>query len=160
MSTSGTSSEPQATTSPPGGIPGSQTSPNSASSSYDAGSSSSDSTSGQIVTTTFTSSVLTIITQPSTTFTSSAQTVVTTTISASVYPSSPFLSSATRVQPVCIGDGVDALAYGALAALLVPSAVGLLLWVRVFYRRRHALISLLHSCSLHSFVRDTASYTH
>jgi hypothetical protein len=34
------------------------------------------------------------------------------------------------VQPVCIGQGVDAFTDGVFATVIVPSAIGLLLWVR------------------------------
>ena len=130
MSTSGAgqaSATPPATASSPSSIPDFQSSPALASSSPVSSLSGSDLTSGPI---TFTSSVLTIITQPSTTFTSSLQTVVTTTISTPTQLPSPSPLGALQVRPVCIGDGIDALAYGALATLLLPSAVGLLLWVR------------------------------
>ena len=33
------------------------------------------------------------------------------------------------VDPVCIGDGVDTGALGLLATLLLPSVIGLLIWV-------------------------------
>ena len=131
MSTSGAeqaSAVPPTPTSSPGGVPDPQSYPNSVSSSPGAVSSDSDLSSGQ---TTFTNLVFTTITQPSTTFTSSSQTVVTSTISTTVHLPSSSPLSAAQVQPVCIGDGIDALADGALAVVLLPTAVGLLLWVRV-----------------------------
>jgi hypothetical protein len=40
------------------------------------------------------------------------------------------LVAAQQAAPVCIGHGVDAGAGGILAALIIPTAIGLLIWVR------------------------------
>jgi calcium permeable stress-gated cation channel len=79
--------------------------------------------------TTITTSYPTTVTQPSTTFTSFSQTVVTSPISTST-PSLPQSGqSAFQTQAVCLGNGLDASADGLIASMLIPSAIGLLLWV-------------------------------
>ncbi|KAI8990545.1 hypothetical protein BD414DRAFT_413825 [Trametes punicea] len=52
--------------------------------------------------------------------------------------------AAGLVQPVCVGDGADAYSWGLLTALVVPSAIGLLIWlcfavVRPRYRQVYGL---------------------
>ena len=34
-----------------------------------------------------------------------------------------------QIQPVCIGDGLDAASDGVIAAVVLPTAVGLFIWV-------------------------------
>lgn len=50
-------------------------------------------------------------------------------LSTSIVVISPTQQAALATDPVCIGDGVDATAGGILATLIVPSAIGLLIWV-------------------------------
>ena len=86
--------------------------------------------------TTYTTFSSITITQSSTTFTSFGQVLVTTPLSSLSTSASAAFSSATSVgqiesvtRPVCIGDGLDVSADGLIAAAVLPSAVGLLLWV-------------------------------
>lgn len=74
---------------------------------------------------------VTTITLPTTTFTSYSQSMF--------YSSStPALSVSTTLYPsvdipnvfTCPGKGIDATAAGVLAAVIIPSVIGLLLWVR------------------------------
>ncbi|KAK7055165.1 MPN domain-containing protein [Favolaschia claudopus] len=78
--------------------------------------------------TTFTSTFPTTITQPTTTFTSLAESVVITDASAiattTVAPQSNLDSN-----PVCIGSGTDASLNGLLASIIIPSLIGLLIWL-------------------------------
>ena len=55
---------------------------------------------------------------------------LTTVIASAPLPSSTALST-LQVQPVCIGQGLDAQSLGLLSTLVVPSVVGLGLWVGV-----------------------------
>jgi hypothetical protein len=61
--------------------------------------------------------------------------IVTTPVSASQTSSTVFSSTTpvgqvnSRLHPVCIGNGLDAAADGLIAAVVLPSAIGLLLWV-------------------------------
>ncbi|PPQ90938.1 hypothetical protein CVT25_008249 [Psilocybe cyanescens] len=108
----------------------------------DATSSSSDSqrgssTGGSLVfTTTF---PITTVTQDSTTFTSFSESVVirsatlsptsssmTSVVSAAFSTSDPILS---RSGEVCLGSGLDSAAAGILAVVIVPSAIGFILWL-------------------------------
>jgi hypothetical protein len=91
-----------------------------------------------VFTTTF---PLTTVTQPTTTFTSFTESIVTQ------YPSSPASSLShsipsaasaalstqsliqSRTGPLCPGDGFDSAAAGIIATVLIPAAIGLLLWV-------------------------------
>ncbi|KDQ63154.1 hypothetical protein JAAARDRAFT_147164 [Jaapia argillacea MUCL 33604] len=76
--------------------------------------------------TTFTTSTpITTITEPSTTITSYSNHVVTSVIS----QASPSAQIAAQSQPICIGGGIDAWAGGLIETLILPSAVGLLLWL-------------------------------
>ncbi|KAF8079018.1 hypothetical protein FPV67DRAFT_1467201 [Lyophyllum atratum] len=103
----------------------------------------------------FTSTIaVTTVTQPTTTFTSFTETIV-TIISSSESVTSPGPSSgsnslsssatssasaafssesstnepALNSQQICIGNGLDSSSEGLLASLLLPSAIGLLLWI-------------------------------
>ncbi|KZP25372.1 hypothetical protein FIBSPDRAFT_820851 [Athelia psychrophila] len=101
-------------------------------------------TTASFMTTTFTSSVLSTFIQPSTTITSDVQTVITTTVPIFISPATQTAQAALRVQPVCIGQGVDVLSEGVIAAVIIPSAIGIVLWivfaiVRPRYRQLYAL---------------------
>ncbi|KAF8183820.1 hypothetical protein K438DRAFT_1838672 [Mycena galopus ATCC 62051] len=78
--------------------------------------------------TTFTSTFPTTVTEPTTTFTSLAESVVITNAAALA---SATLSPQTNLQsnPVCIGSGTDASSNGLLASVLIPSFIGLLIWL-------------------------------
>ncbi|KAI0686067.1 hypothetical protein BC835DRAFT_1408645 [Cytidiella melzeri] len=84
-------------------------------------------TSGDVAT--ITSSLPVIITQSSTTFTSFSETTLLTTGTASALPDSVTGISSLQVQPVCIGDGVDTQSLGLLSTVVVPSVIGLVLWL-------------------------------
>ena len=61
-------------------------------------------------------------------------------------PNSLLLNS----QPICIGDGLDVSAIGLISTLVLPSAVGLIIWVCYpcafdIMRRSNALIQLIFS---------------
>ncbi|KIK70577.1 hypothetical protein GYMLUDRAFT_148994 [Collybiopsis luxurians FD-317 M1] len=93
------------------------------------------------------------ITQSSTTFTSFSQTVFTssplntfssasTSTSAASIP--PLAGQLASNQPVCIGNGIDSSSDGLLAALILPTAIGLIIWLifailRPRYRQVYAL---------------------
>ena len=38
----------------------------------------------------------------------------------------------STADPVCVGHGLDSAAVGLLSAVIIPSAIGLILWVRCF----------------------------
>ncbi|KAK7680543.1 hypothetical protein QCA50_016324 [Cerrena zonata] len=76
-----------------------------------------------------TSSIPVTVTEPSTTFTSLSQTVFTSTRVATAFPEAQSVASSLQVQPVCIGDGVDGLSVGFLSTILLPTAIGLILWL-------------------------------
>ncbi|KAJ7938158.1 hypothetical protein B0H13DRAFT_2301727 [Mycena leptocephala] len=93
--------------------------------------------------TTYTTTFPTTIIEPTTTFTSLAESVVitdagalaTTTLSPQVNANS---------NPVCIGSGTDASSDGLLASIIIPSFVGLLIWLlfailRPRFRQLYAL---------------------
>ena len=48
---------------------------------------------------------------------------------ATAFPNSAVVRAVAELQPVCIGDGVDAASLGLLSTLLVPSVIGLFVWV-------------------------------
>ncbi|KAJ3721861.1 hypothetical protein C8R42DRAFT_709961 [Lentinula raphanica] len=109
------------------------------------------------------------VTQQSSTSTSFSQSVFTTTIipissassiisseSAAISASSPSTSASAAASsstpvgqlssnsPICVGDGVDSSSDGVLAALILPSAIGLIIWLlfailRPRYRQVYAL---------------------
>ncbi|KAF7297179.1 MPN domain-containing protein [Mycena indigotica] len=93
--------------------------------------------------TTFTTTFPTTITQPTTTFTSLAESVVVTPVSAAATTTfAPVGANANN--PVCIGSGVDASSDGLLAAIIIPSFIGLLIWalfaiLRPRFRQLYAL---------------------
>ncbi|KAJ4485701.1 hypothetical protein J3R30DRAFT_3655075 [Lentinula aciculospora] len=119
-------------------------------------------------TTTITSSFpISTVAQQSTTFTSFSQSIFTTTIpislsaiSSGTGPTSSESSRSTSASaasssstpasqlssnsPICIGNGVDSSSDGVLAALIVPSVVGLIIWLifailRPRYRQVYAI---------------------
>lgn len=98
-----------------------------------------------------TSSIPVTVTEPSTTFTSLSETVFTSTRAASALPESQSVSSALQVQPVCVGDGVDGLSVGLLSTILLPTAIGLILWVRPASREPACKLTL---CSYYSRLLD------
>ncbi|KZT30913.1 hypothetical protein NEOLEDRAFT_1053480 [Neolentinus lepideus HHB14362 ss-1] len=81
------------------------------------------------MTTSFTTSTpVTTITDSSTTLTSFSSYVASSTIFEPVAVSqTPVL--AAQAQPVCIGNGVDALSSGLIETIAIPSVIGLLLWL-------------------------------
>ncbi|KAJ3830358.1 hypothetical protein F5880DRAFT_1067127 [Lentinula raphanica] len=122
-----------------------------------------------ITTTITTSFPIQTITQQSSTSMSFSQSVFTTTIipissassiissgSAAISASSPSTSASAAASsstpvgqlssnsPICVGDGVDSSSDGVLAALILPSAIGLIIWLlfailRPRYRQVYAL---------------------
>lgn len=78
--------------------------------------------------TTFTTSVPVTVSDTSTTFTFFSQTTVTSS-RVVAFPDTATAQAAAAIHPICIGDGVDAGSLGLISTLLVPSIVGLLIWV-------------------------------
>ncbi|KAF7373376.1 MPN domain-containing protein [Mycena sanguinolenta] len=81
--------------------------------------------------TTFTTIFSTTVTEPTTTFTSLAESVVVTPASVVGASATTSLSPQADLNsnPVCIGSGVDASSDGLLASVLIPSFIGLLIWL-------------------------------
>ncbi|KAI9065843.1 hypothetical protein FKP32DRAFT_1566891 [Trametes sanguinea] len=109
---------------------------------------SSATTSGSVVftsdLTTFTTSVPITVSDPSTTFTSYSQFTVTSSQVVTAAPDTQTAHVVALVEPVCVGDGLDAYSWGLLAAVVVPSVIGLLIWllfaiVRPRYRQLYGL---------------------
>ncbi|KAI0347698.1 hypothetical protein BDW22DRAFT_1479635 [Trametopsis cervina] len=75
------------------------------------------------------SSIPIIITEPATTFTSFTQTTILSTRTASALGDTQTGASSLQVQSVCIGDGVDAQSLGLVTTVIVPSVLGLVLWI-------------------------------
>src|SRR6266540_448590 len=77
---------------------------------------------------------VTTIRQQNTTYTSFSQSLVTPASSTppqAASGTSPNTSTiGTRYTPICAGQGVDSAAAGILASIILPSVVGLILWVR------------------------------
>ncbi|RDX50995.1 hypothetical protein OH76DRAFT_1507025 [Lentinus brumalis] len=91
--------------------------------------------------TTFTTSVPVIVSNPSTTFTSFTESTVTSARVVTAFPDTATAQSAAVVHPVCVGDGVDAGSLGLLSTLLIPSIIGLLIWLLfAFLRPRYRQI--------------------
>jgi hypothetical protein len=69
--------------------------------------------------------------------------------------------SAAQIQPVCIGDGLDSASDGVIATVVLPTSVGLAIWVS------HHLVILCcayrlnwsGSCCLLYYVHVTDKYT-
>ncbi|KAK0198749.1 hypothetical protein F5146DRAFT_918927 [Armillaria mellea] len=99
--------------------------------------------SADVSTTVFTSAFpVTTITNSTTTFTSFSDSIATKTFTNSLlgsFPSGTVLSgestpsvqfaASSQINPTCVGDGLDAAADGLLASLVLPSAVGLIIWL-------------------------------
>ena len=66
------------------------------------------------------------------------------------------------MQPVCIGQGVDAFSDGVLATVILPSAIGLFLWVRELYFAAMFFDSNRPTCRycLPSYDHGIGNYTH
>jgi len=95
----------------------------------------------------------TTVTQPTTTFTSFTESIITQYPSSSASslsqsipsPASAALSTQSVVQSrtgaLCPGDGFDSAAAGIIATVLIPAAIGLILWVnrlhqiKIFHQR-------------------------
>ncbi|KAF5374939.1 hypothetical protein D9758_000569 [Tetrapyrgos nigripes] len=103
------------------------------------------------VPTTFTTSVaVSTYTQDSTTVTSFTPTVITTTLRSSSSFSSSQSSSASAGatnstplsqlgfhDPVCVGQGLDSVSDGILASIILPAAIGLIIWLVFALIRPH-----------------------
>ncbi|TCD68080.1 hypothetical protein EIP91_011533 [Steccherinum ochraceum] len=92
---------------------------------------------------TLTSTFPVTITGPSTTITAFSQSVYTSTGVATALPESQTISN-LQTGPVCIGDGLDASSIGLLSSIVIPTAIGLLLWllfaiIRPRYRQIYGL---------------------
>ena len=109
-----------------------------------------------VFTTTF---PVTTVTQPTTTFTSFTESIITqhpsspaSSLSQSIpSPASAALSTQSLVQSrtgaLCPGDGFDSAAAGIIATVLIPAAIGLILWVNplhqmIFFHQRLTFFSL------------------
>ncbi|KAJ7141880.1 hypothetical protein C8R43DRAFT_892427 [Mycena crocata] len=77
--------------------------------------------------TTFTSTFPTTVTEATTTFTSLAESVVVTGAIATTTLSPNQVNS--NSNPVCIGSGTDASSNGLIASIIIPSFIGLLIWL-------------------------------
>ncbi|KAF8167474.1 hypothetical protein B0H34DRAFT_18533 [Crassisporium funariophilum] len=85
----------------------------------------------------FTSTIpVTTITQATTTFTSFTETVITLgsstipqSMSSSVSAAFSTSSAESIPDPVCAGNGFDSAAAGIIAAVVIPSVLGLILWI-------------------------------
>jgi len=79
---------------------------------------------------------VTTVTQPSTTFTSYSPSIVYSSsnpaLPVSATPFTPTNSPSLGITTVfvCPGRGIDATAAGILAAVIIPSIIGLIIWVR------------------------------
>ncbi|KAG6842425.1 hypothetical protein C0991_007555 [Blastosporella zonata] len=64
------------------------------------------------------------------TFSTGTQTISSTFSASAVFSSqTPTPQPATNLQQVCIGEGLDSSSVGILSALVIPSAVGILIWL-------------------------------
>ncbi|KAH9858076.1 hypothetical protein C2E23DRAFT_718443 [Lenzites betulinus] len=79
--------------------------------------------------TTFATSVPVTISDVSTTYTTFSQTTITSSRVITAFPDTQTVQAALLVEPVCIGDGVDASSLGLISTLVVPSLIGLLIWL-------------------------------
>ncbi|KAJ7234307.1 hypothetical protein B0H12DRAFT_1142976 [Mycena haematopus] len=79
--------------------------------------------------TTFTTTFPTTITEPTTTFTSLEESVVISAVGAVDTNTLSPPQAALNSHPVCIGSGTDASSDGLLASVLIPTFVGLLIWL-------------------------------
>lgn len=99
--------------------------------------------SGVVSTTVFTSTFpVTTITNSATTFTSYSDSIVTETFTNSFTGSPPsgivlsneatssvLFAASLQINPTCVGNGLDAAADGLLASLVIPSAIGFIIWL-------------------------------
>jgi hypothetical protein len=100
---------------------------------------------------------VTTITQGGTTLTSFSQSISTQTLS--TYPqsmstsaSAAFATSSVGTLPLstCPGKGIDAAAAGIIASIILPTAIGLILWVSVppqYYNHSQDEVSVAHFCN-------------
>lgn len=79
--------------------------------------------------TAFTTSVPITVFNPLTTFTSSSAALVIATRIVTAFPDISTVQANVVLQPICIGHGVDAASLGLFSTLIIPSLVGLLIWV-------------------------------
>ncbi|KAJ6620255.1 hypothetical protein B0H10DRAFT_2163535 [Mycena sp. CBHHK59/15] len=86
----------------------------------------SSSLSSGLILTTYTTTFPTTVTQPTTTFTSLAESVVTGALATTTFSPGRIDSNAS---PVCIGSGLDSSTNGLLASIIIPSFIGLLIWL-------------------------------
>ncbi|RPD82440.1 hypothetical protein L226DRAFT_528605 [Lentinus tigrinus ALCF2SS1-7] len=85
--------------------------------------------------TTFTTSVPVTVSNPSTTFTSFTESIVTSARVVTAFPDTVTGQTAAVIDPVCVGDGVDTGSLGLLSTLLIPSVIGLLIWLLFAFLR-------------------------
>ncbi|KAF5392490.1 hypothetical protein D9757_002324 [Collybiopsis confluens] len=102
------------------------TTPSSASTTSNASTTSISSMTTNSSTSTSTNSVASIFT--SSIPISSAHPTASTSISTSAVPTSPPAGQLASNNPVCIGSGIDSSSDGLLAALILPTAIGLIIW--------------------------------
>jgi len=85
--------------------------------------------------TTFTSSLQSVSTTSSTSpplqSSTSSSTLSHTSSSTSFTPASPTSNVNAQALSVCLGHGIDTSSTGLIATVVLPSAIGLLLWVRI-----------------------------
>ncbi|KAI0669781.1 hypothetical protein C8Q78DRAFT_976437 [Trametes maxima] len=79
--------------------------------------------------TTFTTSAPIVVSDPSTTFTLFSETTITSSRVFTALPDTQTIEAAALLEPVCIGDGVDTYSLGLLSTLVVPTVIGLLIWL-------------------------------
>ncbi|TFK41946.1 hypothetical protein BDQ12DRAFT_645286 [Crucibulum laeve] len=78
--------------------------------------------------TSFSESIVTSFSSSSSTLPSSTNSISETSSGSAAF-STTTGSFETKDNPVCVGQGIDASAAGLLAAIVVPSAIGLILWL-------------------------------
>lgn len=76
-----------------------------------------------------TTSVPIIITQSASASSSISDTAFLSTRAATAVQDAVTGTSELQVQPVCIGDGLDAQSIGLISTVIVPSVIGIILWV-------------------------------
>ncbi|KAI0825014.1 hypothetical protein BC628DRAFT_1339042 [Trametes gibbosa] len=87
--------------------------------------------------TTFATPIPVTIYDSSTTYATFSQTTITSSRVVTAFPDTQTVQAALLVVPVCIGDGVDASSLGLISALVVPSVIGLLIWLLFAILRPH-----------------------
>ncbi|OCH87483.1 hypothetical protein OBBRIDRAFT_736098 [Obba rivulosa] len=78
---------------------------------------------------TYTTSYPVVVTESSATFTSFSQSVVVTSSAPSTVTDTQNAAASFLLDPVCIGDGIDTSSLGILSAFVLPTVVGVLLWL-------------------------------